>query len=647
MKALRIFGMLVGGVVLLLALAVGALYALFDGNKLKAELAQAVHAKTGRSLTIAGDVGLSVWPNVAVRLGKTTLSERDSQAEFLSLDGARVAVAVMPLLSKQIAVKEVELDGFKATLIKRKDGTLNIADLIGEKAGEKAGNKVADKPAAPAAPLQLDIAGVRIGHAQLHWRDETTGKSAALTDLDLATGRIEIDSARQRYALDALKLAVKGQSGADSFALGLDLPRLEQIDKRLSIPRLALDLDAKSGANTVKAHLESPLAFDPAARTVALDKLSGKLDLASPQMPMKSLSLPLAGSLRADLAKANAALTLATRFDESNIALKLDVPAFAPLALVFALDLDKLDVDRYLPPKKAEDKPAGDGKIDLAALKTLNLKGDVRIGALKVSNIKLAKLAVHLAAAGGKLDVAPLSAQLYEGTLAGSLSVNANGNLFTVKQTLAGVRINPLLVDVAGKDMLDGKGNVVLDVNTRGETVTALKKALAGSASLSLKDGAIKGINLAQSLRDIKSKFGAKDESQSSRSGEKTDFSELAASFRIAAGVAHNDDLAMKSPFLRLAGSGDIDIGNSQLNYLAKASLVASTAGQGGKGAGDLAGITVPVRLSGPFASPSWKIEFGSLVSDAAKAKVEQKGQEVKQKAQEQVKDKLKGLFGK
>lgn len=641
MKALRIFGMLVGGIVLLLALTVGALYALFDGNKLKAELAQAVHAKTGRTLTIAGDVGLSVWPNVAVRLGKTTLSERDGQTEFLSLDGARVAVAVMPLLSRQVAVKEVELDGFKATLIKRKDGTLNIADLTDAKA--------ADKPAAnpPAAPLQLDIAGVRIGHAQLNWRDETTGKSAALTDLDLATGRIELDSARQRYALDALKLAVKGQSGADSFALGLDLPRLEQIDKRLSIPRLALDLDAKSGANTVKAHLESPLAFDPAARTVALEKLSGKLDLASPQMPMKSLSLPLSGSLRADLAKSNAALTLATRFDESNIALKLDVPAFSPLALVFDLDIDKLDVDRYLPPKKAEEKPAADGKIDLAALKTLNLKGDVRIGALKVSNIKLARLAAHLAAAGGKLDVAPLSAQLYEGTLAGSLSVNANGNLFAVKQNLSGVRINPLLVDVAGKDMLDGKGNVALDVNTRGETVAALKKALAGSASLSLKDGAIKGINLAQSLRDIKSKFGAKDESQASRSGEKTDFSELAASFRIAGGVAHNDDLAMKSPFLRLAGSGDIDIGNSQLNYLAKASLVASTAGQGGKGAGDLAGITVPVRLSGPFASPAWKIEFGSLVSDAAKAKVEQKGQEVKQKAQEQMKDKLKGLFGK
>ena len=154
-----------------------------------------------------------------------------------------------------------------------------------------------------------------------------------------------------------------------------------------------------------------------------------------------------------------------------------------------------------------------------------------------------------------------------------------------------------------------------------------------------------------QSLRDIKAKFGApgkrEDATQQAKAGEKTDFSELTASFKIANGVAHNDDLSMKSPFLRLAGAGDIDIGGGQMNYLAKASVVASSAGQGGQGLEQLKGLTVPVRLSGPFESLSYKIEFGSLVSDAAKAKVEEKTQEVKAKAEDKVKDKLKGLFGK
>ena len=103
----------------------------------------------------------------------------------------------------------------------------------------------------------------------------------------------------------------------------------------------------------------------------------------------------------------------------------------------------------------------------------------------------------------------------------------------------------------------------------------------------------------------------------------------------------------MKSPFLRLSGAGDIDIGNGQMNYLAKASVVASATGQGGQGLEHLKGLTVPVRVSGPFEGLSYKLELGNLVADAAKAKVEEKKEEVKAKAEQQVKDKLKGLFGK
>jgi AsmA protein len=171
-----------------------------------------------------------------------------------------------------------------------------------------------------------------------------------------------------------------------------------------------------------------------------------------------------------------------------------------------------------------------------------------------------------------------------------------------------------------------------------------MKKALHGSASLSLRDGAIKGINLAQSLRDLKAKFSSRQDAvQQAKAADKTDFAELTASFRIASGVAHNEDLAAKSPFLRLAGAGDIDIGNNAMNYLAKASIVASAGGQGGKDLDYLKGITIPVRASGPFDDLSYRIEFGGLAGEAVKAKVAEKTQAI----QQQAKDKLKGLFGK
>jgi AsmA protein len=167
---------------------------------------------------------------------------------------------------------------------------------------------------------------------------------------------------------------------------------------------------------------------------------------------------------------------------------------------------------------------------------------------------------------------------------------------------------------------------------------------LAGTASAQLKDGAIKGINLAKSLREFKAKFSKReDASQQASATEKTDFSALSASFRIAGGIARNDDLDGRSPLFRLAGAGDIDIGKSAIDYLAKATVVNTSTGQDGKDLEQLRGVTVPVRLTGPFDALSYRIEFAAMAGDVVKAKVEEK---LKDKLGDRLGGGLKGLFG-
>jgi AsmA protein len=56
--------------------------------------------------------------------------------------------------------------------------------------------------------------------------------------------------------------------------------------------------------------------------------------------------------------------------------------------------------------------------------------------------------------------------------------------------------------------------------------------------------------------------------------------------------------------------------------------------------------VTVPVRLTGSFAAPQYKVDFGSMASDMAKGAVDAKTEELKSRAEEQLKDRLKGLFG-
>jgi AsmA protein len=102
----------------------------------------------------------------------------------------------------------------------------------------------------------------------------------------------------------------------------------------------------------------------------------------------------------------------------------------------------------------------------------------------------------------------------------------------------------------------------------------------------------------------------------------------MTASFVIKNGVAHNDDLDVKAPLLRVGGAGDIDIGNSRLNYVAKATVVATSKGQGGAELDHLAGLTIPVKLTGPFDAPKYEIDYGAIASQAAKAKAQEKVQQ-------------------
>jgi AsmA protein len=292
------------------------------------------------------------------------------------------------------------------------------------------------------------------------------------------------------------------------------------------------------------------------------------------------------------------------------------------------------------PAAKEAPKPAAETPVDLSALKGVNANGKLHVGALQVRGLKLADVRAEVKAANGRADIAPHSANLYEGKVAGALSLQAEGNRIALKENLTGIAIGPLLKDVAQKDMLEGKGNITLDVNAAGPTVEAMKKALAGSARVELKDGAYKGFNLAEALRKAKAALGgSKDEKAAADQTKQTDFSEMSASFTIKNGVAHNEDLEVKAPLFRIGGQGDINIGSSSLDYTTKATVVATSKGQGGAELEELAGLTVPVRLSGPFDAVKYDVNYGAVARDVAKSKVGEK-------LEKQLGGKLKGLLG-
>ncbi|HOY69632.1 MAG TPA: AsmA family protein [Methylotenera sp.] len=316
---------------------------------------------------------------------------------------------------------------------------------------------------------------------------------------------------------------------------------------------------------------------------------------------------------------------LVVKLDDSQINANIGITQFTNPTYNFDVNVDKLDADKYIAKGHSESKGAGDTPIDLSALKKLNATGEAKIGWLKLANVKTQNVNLGLKADNGIATLAPFSANLYQGSMAGALTVDArNTPSIIFKQTMKGVSVGPLMVDAIKNDMLSGTGTVNVDVATQGNTVGALKKGLAGNASLSLADGALKGVDIAGSIRELKNKVNIlKAKDASADQSKKTDFSELTATFNIKNGVARNEDLAMKAPILRLAkgdSRGDIDIGNEKINYLAKPTIVKSLKGQGGADLDNLAGIAIPLKISGTFAEPKYSLDFAAVGSALAKS---------------------------
>ncbi len=336
-----------------------------------------------------------------------------------------------------------------------------------------------------------------------------------------------------------------------------------------------------------------------------------------------------ASNIRIDLKADGQKLSLnplSAKVDDSQINANVGISRFNDPVYTFNINIDKLDADKYI---TKSDQPAvkntGDTPIDLSALKKLNASGEAKIGWLKLANVKTEHVNIGLKAENGLATLSPFSADLYQGNMSGMLKVDARTTPSIVfKQSMKSVAIGPLMVDAINNNMLDGKGSLNIDISTAGNSVGALKKSLNGNASLNLADGALKGVDIAGSIRELKSKVNflkAKDSVADAK--KKTDFSELTASFTIKNGVAHNEDLAMKAPILRLApgdSRGDIDIANETINYTAKPTIVKSLKGQGGADLDALSGIGIPLKITGSFSSPKYGMDFASLGTAMAKS---------------------------
>lgn len=427
--------------------------------------------------------------------------------------------------------------------------------------------------------------------------------------------------------------------------------------EQFKVPALAMEftlrMAGEGGTREIQGQAKADLNVRPQARQLALQGLGLAAKVQEPALPPMKLQAEGQAafqSAKAPDGQAQGDWRLKGRinedpFDTSGaLTLGQGVPQVRAQAHFVALDLNRL---LPAPASRAASKPVAAGPaasspgatpVDLSALALVDGRFELSAGHLAVRQYRVDKAHLIAELAQGHLQLRTLSGAAWGGQFQAEGSAQARAPQKLALQALAqNVDVQALLKDVAGKDVLEGRGQVRLDVSTAGHTVPQLTAGLDGTASIVVRDGALKGINLAKSLRDAKARLGGQgDEVQRASQTEKTDFTEMSASFRITDGVARNQDLSAKSPFLRLGGQGTVDLVRQRVDYVVNTTITGTAKGQGGADIEALKGLTVPVKLTGPFDAMDWKIQWSGVALGSLQ-------NTLKGRLEEQLKDKLLG----
>jgi AsmA protein len=653
MKSTLKWGAIIVGCLAVVIIAALLIIPMFvDVQKYKPVLESKVVEATGRSFSVGDDLKLSLFPWAGISFSNLQLGNPTgfAEKEFVNVKSFEVRVKLLPLIGKKVEIKRFVIDEPQIVLVKNKNGRGNWEQPKQQKDTSTKTPAPTDSPAGfGGLPISaLTVGNFSITNGSALWIDHTTNTRKEVKDISLILKDVSLDRPVQlkfSAELDKNPLTLEGTvgpvgSGFEKGVVPLDL-------SLNALKRLTMKL---------KGNLENPATTPGVDIDITVEKFSPRELVAAlgQAFPVETTdpkalnSVALKAHIKADANRAsisNGVMDL----DQSQLNFSATAAQFSLPNVKFDLNLNKINLDRYMPPQSdqppAEKAPApGQGqkkKTDYTPLRRLILDGLIKIGQLTISKANVQDVYLKIKAKNGVFNLDPMKLNMYQG--------NANGKaLWNVAQDIPrsslnlkinNVQAQPLLKDMLAKDILQGSTNADINLSMRGDEPERIKKTLNGKGYLKFNDGAIIGIDLASMVRNVGSAFGLAEKGSER---PKTDFTELDIPYTIKNGAVNTPQSSLKSPFIRVIAAGTADLVKETLDFRVEPKAVASIKGQGA--ADQQGGIMVPVVVSGTFSSPKFRPD----VSAAAKQEIQKQilqpdeGQSIEKKAG----GVLKGILG-
>ena len=532
--------------------------------------------ETGYQLQIAGGAKLSFWPSTQVVVRDITLVNPGERATQLTIGSARIEIETASLFKGQMKITEFALvkPVARMPLLRR--------------AAERNGGAEAKSGGASAPKRQFpDIGRVIVEDG---------------TVIFMRPGDRPVDR------IDHINLTAL----------------LTQPDHRLDAK-----ISAKAGAQDLHAEIKSKGPIESGDKPLPLElsfeapglldgKLSSTANVTSVSQSIKINDLE--GTIGTDRFTGWASVDLTSK---PKVKVDLD---FKRLSLA-AVAPEPEDTTR----PSTVGEPWSDQQANLDDLNFIDAQLALSASEFQASKLSLAPVYVEASLVNGVLNLAFSNTGAYGGKADGIVTLDVSEGLprQTLHLDLSGMRALPLLSALADFRELDGTMTGKIDVRASGSSQRAIMGGLAGTVDVVFRDGEIRSINIAQTVRNLTQNT---QKGWNENKSEKTDLTELSALFKINAGQAKTDNLKLLGPLVRVNGTGTADLAAKTLQFKLDTKLVMTLQGQGGPS--DAVGFGVPVMVEGKWDSPQIYPDMAGILDnpDAAYAKLHELGQ---------------GLFGK
>jgi len=688
--------------------SVATLLLVVNPNQFKPLIVKKVKESVGLNLFIHGDISWQVFPRFGLALENVELKNPIgfSRDNFVSVKDISIDVALFPLIDHNLLIGKITLNGADIQLENLKSGASNYAFYSLEHHSQSiphASTKTSLlEPSVHVSkdskPWKVEIEGIAIDHATLTMIDAKKNTRTSIQELTLnvngfkldqwtpfsfsiagkfskqriqtdGTGEFKIDRALKQYALRTVKLNASYQNPNLNVKKVTLTANHFEVDKPSSV-KMSMILEGDALAGDING--QSTVAVNSTFSMVQFSNFALKGHLTGSHLPMKSLQMDLNSIINVDVRNQKVNVTI-PQFVANDMTLdgQLSAEMMSIPQIKFDLHSNKLDLDSLILTQEKErsksqtdkmnfsnnddstltEKIKTSKQLDLSLLNTLNVDGHLRIDDFKVSNLKLTNAVAHLDINKGKAMVKIVHADMYDGTIMANAMLNGVSRVpaYRLNADVKDVQIKPLLAALTGKENLEGIGNVTASLSGRMLSSDALKKNLSGTIAIKLADGSVHGINIPRMIRVNYAKFKGKTLSDED-SVKKTDFSSLTSTIHLKEGIASTQNIEMASPLLRIHGEGRANYLEKTMNFLVKTSLVKSMEGQGGKDIDELRDVTIPIKMTGHWDHPKYRLVFDDVMKQKARKELDRglkklDGKISDPKTKKALNHLLKGLF--